>query len=235
MEKPTANRREAEWLEVHEAALLLEAARKHSPGIDWGTVPIYPILATFLLTGGRKSEVLGLEVGDVSFERKTVTFRPNRYRRLKSATSHRPVPLWPQLEAILRDHLRETGRAGGLLFPSPVNGATTPEPAEGKEVSDRPITDLRRVLDKIAVKAGWAPGEIRTRRFRHTYCAARLQTLDRGAPVSPFTVQKEMGHGGRGLVDRVYGHLGTVRHRSEEVEYRPEDFEPEVGERIRAL
>src|SRR2546422_2369254 len=31
----------------------------------------YPLLATFLLTGGRAREVLGLEVGDVSFDRKT--------------------------------------------------------------------------------------------------------------------------------------------------------------------
>ena len=31
---------------------------------------------------------------------------------------------------------------------------------------------------------------------------------------------KELGHGGRALVDRVYGHLGEIRHRSEVVEYR---------------
>jgi hypothetical protein len=29
-----------------------------------------------------------------------------------------------------------------------------------------------------------------------------------------------MGHGGVALVKRVYGHLGTVRHRSDRVEYR---------------
>jgi integrase len=30
--------------------------------------------------------------------------------------------------------------------------------------------------------------------FRHTYCCARLATLDRGAPVSQDTVAREMGH-----------------------------------------
>ena len=65
-------------------------------------------------------------------------------------------------------------------------------------------------------------GEIRTKRFRHTYCAAALQLLDRGAPVSPWTVAKWMGHGGRSLVDRIYGHLGDLRHRSEVVEFRVE-------------
>jgi len=29
-----------------------------------------------------------------------------------------------------------------------------------------------------------------------------------------------LGHGGDSLVKRVYGHLGTVRHRSKAVEYR---------------
>jgi integrase len=66
----------------------------------------------------------------------------------------------------------------------------------------------------VAVRAGWKPGEIRSKMFRHTYCAARLQTLDQGAPVSLFTVAKELGRGGEAMV-RVYGHLGQVRHRAE--------------------
>ena len=56
--------------------------------------------------------------------------------------------------------------------------------------------------------------------FRHTYCAARLQTLDRGAPVSTYTVARELGHSSEAMVRRVYAHLGQVRHRSEVVEYR---------------
>lgn len=82
------------------------------------------------------------------------------------------------------------------------------------------IRDLRKQLDAIAVRAGFQGGEIRTRIFRHTYCAARHQSLDNGAPVSEYTVANEMGHGGTSLVRRVYGHLGQVRHRSEAVEYR---------------
>jgi len=63
---------------------------------------LYPLLATFLLTGGRRSEVLGLEVDDVSFDRQLITFRPNGWRRLKRRKSWRTVPLWPQLAGILR-------------------------------------------------------------------------------------------------------------------------------------
>src|SRR5690625_6054692 len=60
-----------------------------------------------------------------------------------------------------------------------------------------------RLLDSIAVPCGWDKGEIRANMFRHTYCAARLQTLDQGAPVSPWTVGRELGHGGHSLVNRV--------------------------------
>ncbi len=53
--------------------------------------------------------------------------------------------------------------------------------------------------------------------------------------VSPFTVAKEMGHGGDSLVKRIYGHLGTLRHRSEVVEYRVEQHWEVLGKRLRAL
>jgi integrase len=225
IEKPTAGRREARWLEVHEAALLLESARTHRPERPEMAQPhLYPIVATFLLTGGRESEVLGLEVEDVSFDRKVIAFRPNRWRRLKTSTSHRSVPVWPQLDEILRKYVfGGNGPLGSLLFPS-VRG-----PHESM------ITDLRKALDAIAVRAGWKAGEIRTKMFRHTYCAARLQTLDRGAPVSEYTVARELGHGGRAMVERVYGHLGRIRHRSKVVEYRSEQHEEVLGERLAAL
>lgn len=75
-------------------------------------------------------------------------------------------------------------------------------------------------------------GTVRSKVFRLTYCAARLQTLDRGAPVSVFTVGRELGHGGDALVKRIYGHLGDVRHRSEVVEYRVEQHEERLRERL---
>ena len=78
-------------------------------------------------------------------------------------------------------------------------------------------------------------GEIRSKMFRHTYCAARLQTLDNGAPVSVYTVAKELGHGGDALVKRVYGHLGEVRHRADVVEYRVKQHKARLGARLRLL
>jgi hypothetical protein len=85
-------------------------------------------------------------------------------------------------------------------------------------------TDIDATLDATAERTDWKRGEIRTKVFRHTHCAARLQALDDRASVSEYTVAREPGHGGFALVRRVYGDLGRVRHRSEVVEYRVEQF-----------
>ena len=219
--KPRGRPQEAKWLEVHEAALLLEACKTYKPSDsdgeqDYEAIGDLPaLIATHLLTGGRPAEVRGLLRSDVHFDRKTVTFRPNAFRRLKTEGSWRVVPLWPQLEKILRDYLNgPTAPTGELLFPS-LHRRVRGDKAE------RMLTDVRGALDQVAQVAGWQPGEIRSKMFRHTYCAARLQTLDHGAPVSIFTVSRELGHGAETLVKQVYGHLGTMRHRTEVVEYSP--------------
>jgi integrase len=192
---------------------------------------VHPLLAAFLLTGGRRAEVLGLEVSDVSFQRNTVTFRPNPFRRLKTATSARVVPLWPQLRDILHAYLNvrtaamvlNDAPASSLLFPSSRTGA------------ESRLVELRKIFDRVAVRGGWKAGDLRSRALRHTYCASRLQTLDGGAPVSLFTVAREMGHGGDSLVRRIYGHLGDVRHRADAVEYRVEQHAMALAERLMIL
>jgi integrase len=216
MEKPqdSSGRREARWLEVPEAALLLESARTYTP--------LRAGIALLLLTGGRPSEVLGLDVGDVSFERQIVTFRPDEFRRrLKTALSTRSVRLWPQLETRLHEYLRRERRVAGLLFPNAQDGGL--------------IIDIRKVPDAVAERAGWTRGAVRPYAFRHTYCAARLQTLDGGAPVSPLSVGKELGHGGMSLVNRVYGHLGHVRQRAEVVEFRVDQHVEHISEKLARL
>lgn len=225
-EKPSVPRREAKWLEIHHAALLLEAARtsrpKERPGSRHPLSFAYPLLATFLLTGGREAEVLGLQVADVSFDREVVTFRPNEWRRLKTPTSHRSVPLWPQLREILERYLAERPPSR-LLFPSYRTG------------EEAMVTDCRTLIDAVVDRGGWAAGEIRSKVFRHTYCAARLQSLDGDAPVSVFTVANEMGHGGEAMVRKVYGHLGRVRHRAPAVEYRVDQHAVKLADRLAAM
>ncbi len=226
-EKPAGVQQEAKWLEVPDAARLLEAARTYVAPEE-GTPFAYALIAAFLMTGARETELYGLQLDDVSFERQTITIRPNAWRRLKTRSSERVIPLWPQLGDILREYLRGPHRpTGELLFPSL---------ATGREAI---LTDVRKLLDHIAVRAGFLTAKlddqgkpmkkggwpiyegtpVRTKQFRHSYCAARLQTLDGGAPVSIYTVSRELGHSSIAMVQRVYSHLGTVRHRSEVVEY----------------
>lgn len=221
--KPRGTDEEARFLSVPEAALLLEAARTYkAKRSDMVSVPhIYEVLATFLLTGGRKNEVLGLAPEDVSFDRGVIMFRKNEWRDLKTKGSRRIVPLWPQLREILEPYMDPASRPPGrLLFPS----------RRGPGM----IHDLRRPLEAIAKRAGLDPAEIHIHAFRHTYTAARLQTLDHGAPIQTFTVARELGHTSTALVERIYGHVSGRRHRSEEVEYRA-DQHAELGERVRAI
>ena len=248
VEKPSGWRRaEAEFMEMADAALYLEAARllgdkdRLMPGLAGNRVRAmpgwYPTVATFLLTGGRQSEVMGLAIDDVSFDRGEIDFRPNAHRGLKTLTSVRTVPLWPQLREILQEWMYggETPRTSGLLFPSSTGAM---------------VGNLRQSLDATARLCGIDGGKLRTRPFRHTYCSARLQTVQRilkpgGDPsdenaweyieVSKFQVQKEMGHGGSQLVDRIYGHAQKNPIRSDVVEYRVEKHVEVLGDRLRSL
>ncbi len=133
--------------------------------------------------------------------------------------------LWPQLEEILGPYLHWRLMERGAVSCSPPRGPHLRQP----------IQDIRRLLDRIATRAGLEAGSLRTKMFRHTYCAARLQTLDRGAPVSTYTVARELGHESEAMVRRVYAHLGEVRHRSEVVEYRVAQHVEQVGERLKKL
>lgn len=159
-------------------------------------------------------EAVGIEIQDVDFIRRVVRIHPNAWRRLKTPRSTRSIPLWPQLAEILSEYLGRYGsRLNRLLFPSERLLARAKEGM---------ITDSRKMLDAVGSRVGFQSGEVRWNKLRHGYATARLQTLDRGAPVSTFTVARELGHTGVHLVERIYGHLGEMRHRSEVVEFRVE-------------
>jgi integrase len=79
------------------------------------------LIATFLYTGARHGEVLGLRIEDIDFEKGVVHLEENAHRGLKRRHHARSVLLWPGLRAILTRYIAETGRTHGLLFP----GATS--------------------------------------------------------------------------------------------------------------
>lgn len=162
-----------------------------------------PVFAVPLLTSARKSEALGLEARDVDFERSVVHIRPNRWRKLKTRYSKRSVPLWPQLRKILAEHVERFDLSEGLLFPAP-DGAM--------------LSDLRGSIAAI-LEAAKIEKRVTFTTLRHTYASTRIQTLDNGAPVSLYTVAREMGHQGVNQIEKTYGHLQSTRHRSPVVEY----------------
>lgn len=203
--KPEVRRKEAVWLEIGEAGRLIDCAAAEDADAHPRAFPhLCPIVATTLLTGARWGEVSGLEVADVDLEAGHVCIRPNRWRKLKSRHAPRRVPLWPQLEQILREYLAKRSDLDGLLFPAEGGGR---------------LSDLRTGLGN-AVEAANIEKHVTWHTLRHTYAAARLQTTDAGAPVSPYTVMKELGHGSLKLIEETYGHLMETRHRSPVVEFR---------------
>jgi integrase len=141
-----------------------------------------------------------------------VFIRPNSWRDLKTHSSDRRVPLWPQLEAILRTYIADREQAGGigsLLFPS------------HRHDCERMLDNVDRQLDRIGDRAGLANPRLHA--FRHSYTAARIQTLEHGAPVSLWQVALELGHQSTAMIEKRYGHLAKVTERKEIVEFRQDE------------
>jgi len=206
--RPQVRRGEVPYLESAEGYRLLVAAGEldDSPAYR-GVRPLKALVGTALLTGARRSELFALLVGDVDFDAGVVYFRPNaHYADRKSRHAVRKVPLWPQLRAILVPVVGDRA-PGSLLFPARDGGM---------------LTDVREALAQVFARAKLPkPAGRAWHLFRHTYTALRLQTLDNGAPVSLWTVAKELGHGTVTMIERTYGHLLETRERLPVVEYRP--------------
>ena len=217
--KPSARRdrkesQKAEYLEIPDAAQVLETAKKLKRTRRNGLIEfVHPLVATFLLTGGRKAEVLGLTWGDIDFDLGHVTFAPNEWRGLKREWSERTVPLWPQLREILEAHRPANCSPSDLVFPSP---RTAHGGREGM------VNDLRKVMIDLTKHSSVDLPEGVTI-FRHTYATARLQTTDGGKQISLWTVAKELGHKNVSRVEDTYGHPSHYRPRGEVVEYRVEE------------
>lgn len=226
MDKPIKGHKEAEWLSGSTAALLLEAARLYRPKRPELAVPCaYTIVATLLLTGMRPAEGLGLRIEDIDFERKLIKVRRNQHRRLKNKKAKRLVPLWPQLEVILRAYLEQRGKpTTGVLFPSP-------------KAPHRPVRHIKRLIHELASRIEYG-GKLTPKVFRHTYCTARLQTTDGGAPVTIFKVARELGHSSTKMVEEIYGHVdfGDVQFpRRPFVEISLADYPGQVEDRLERL
>ena len=231
---PTADPSPTKHLEIWEAALLLEGARRLYP-LERGGPPIYPLLAFYLLTGVTESERAGVRVvdvrlpGDAEFPGGAILVRPNaavrqnrHHDRLKTAYRERVIPLHAQLAEILREYLSSPAApTGPLLFPAARSDGTIP------------LGDWRKSLDRIASYCGFPAGSIRTRRFRVTYCSHRAYTLDEsGQALTPLKLQAEMRHGSLEMIDRRYFRHTRLRAARTQLEFRWRQWEDQYGERL---
>lgn len=222
VDRPRIPRSKTELLEEDELALLIEAARTCPPASIRGGRPVtacvYELVATHILTGGREDEVLRLRVGDVDFERATI-----RLRGTKTGGADRTLPLHAQLSEILRPYVLGLGGGPGdrLLFASERTGGR--------------IGDWRKALDRVAQRAGFRPGEIRTRRFRTSYITHRLRSLDDGIPVTVEQVRQESGHASYDMIADVYARVSRHRAKLSPFAFRVEACAERLGERLTAL
>ena len=95
-----------------------------------------------------------------------------------------------------------------------------------------PATDAHD-LESAARLAGFKPGDVTPYTLRHHYISRRVQMLDRGQPVSVFSVARELGTS-VGLIQKTYGHLlAASGERSESLTFRRSEPRPAVRDNSR--
>ena len=92
--------------------------------------------------------------------------------------------------------------------------------------SERMPDNIDRQLDRIGDQATIVKPRLHA--FRHSYTAARLQTLEHRAPVHIWQIASELDHQSTAMIEKRFGHLAKVTDRKELVEFLPDlDKQPE--------
>ena len=135
-----------------------------------------------LLTGARKTEILGLRWSEVDLGRLTITLPPER-TKAGGRTGERRIALSPPAASILAD--RRKIAEGAFVFPS--------AKGEGHAIG------LRRAFVKVRDTAGQP--DLRIHDLRHSYASLLIASGE-----SLFLVGKALGHASARTTER-YAHL----------------------------
>lgn len=184
---------EIDFLTREEAALFLNAVRKHFPAY-------YPLFLCSLRTGMRIGEVLALEWGDIDFNGRFIKVRKSLVRGTVTTPKNgksRKVDMSLQLAEVLKalrlERKKEALRKGQSSVSDQVFMT------ENGGVID--LSHLRqRVFHKCLEKAGLR--RIRIHELRHTYASLLLSQGE-----SLVYVRDQLGHGSIRITVDTYGHL----------------------------
>lgn len=143
-------------------------------------------LRLLLLTGARKSEILGLRWNEVDFAHGLLSLPPER-TKAGGRTGQRHIALSPQALALLTDRRNDIERHNVFVFPS------TRGPAH--------IVGLRKPFLQVCDAAGVTG--LRIHDLRHTFASLAV-----GAGESLVVVGKLLGHANTRTTDR-YAHLAN--------------------------
>jgi integrase len=162
-------------LDKKEIALLLsECLKSKNPHL-------YAIVSFLLATGARKSEVLGLKVGDVDFERSTVTFRNTKNGE------NRTIHVVQHVLDILRNVDRKRIVMSEFLFPS----------VDGKKPAD-----IRGAWERVVSDIGLKNVSLHT--LRHTVASHLAMSGS-----SALEIGNILGHKSMSMIKR-YSHLSAA-------------------------
>jgi len=186
-------KRDPAFLSEEEVVALLNATNQR-----W-----QPLVATAILAGLRRGELLELRWQDIQFEdrrspyirvRRSVEIANGNYRvKETKGNSCRSVPLVPSLRQILLRYRPENWRGEDLVF-----------------VEEQPLTPTGHLRERVlwrtvdtAARAAGIRKHIHPHMLRHTYASLSLQ---RGVPLS--VVKEWLGHANISTTER-YAHLSV--------------------------
>ncbi len=173
--RPKENKPRDRYLEKEEIDRLLTACRNSK------SPHLYSVVSFLLATGARKSEVLGLKIGDIDFHRATVTFRNTKNGETRT------VHLSQHVLELLKNEKRKRIVMSEYIFPS-MDGK---KPADIREA-------FERAVDVASLK------DVSLHTLRHTV-ASHLSMNG----FSVLEIGNILGHKSMSMVKR-YSHLSSA-------------------------
>lgn len=161
--KPKADKRCLQFLTQEKLSTLIHAVRDYRE---------YALIATFIFTGARLSEVSNLNIENVDFNTNSISVKNTKNSK------DRIIPLSPALGAILREYLYRR-ESQGLTGDSPLFLSRLSKRLSGRQIE--------KIVKSVAQRAGLE--DIHVHMLRHSFASAWVVN---GGDI--FHLQRVLGH-----------------------------------------